>query len=80
LISADPRQWPKNLLVFAAPLFAYRLDKDVWLRPGCALVAFCLISSAIDLLNESLDVAADRANSSKRYRSIAAVSECIPFT
>ena len=67
-----PRQWPKNLLVFAAPLFAFRFEADVWLRAGGALVAFCLISSAIYLLNDCLDVAADRAHPTKRHRPIAA--------
>jgi decaprenyl-phosphate phosphoribosyltransferase len=65
--------------VFAASLFAFRLDEDFWLRAGVALVAFCLISSAIYLLKDSLDVAADWAHSSKRYRPIAAVPECSPF-
>ena len=61
LVACRPRQWPKNLLVFAAPLFAFRFEADVWLRAGGALVAFCLISSAIYLLNDCLDVAADWA-------------------
>jgi decaprenyl-phosphate phosphoribosyltransferase len=69
LESYRPRQWPKNPLVFAAPL-----------RAGGALVAFCLVSSAIYLLNDCLDVAADQAQPSKRYRPIAAVPECSPFT
>jgi len=71
LVACRPRQWPKNLLVFAAPLFAFRFEADVWLRAGGALVAFCLISSAIYLLNDCLDVAADRAHPSKRHRPIA---------
>ena len=73
-----PRQWPKNLLVFAAPLFAFRFEADVWLKAGGALVAFCLISSAIYLLNDCLDVAADRAHPSKRYRPIAAGLVSVP--
>lgn len=76
--SCRPRQWPKNLLVFAAPLFAFRFETDVWLKAGGALVAFCLISSAIYLLNDSLDVAADRAHPSKRYRPIAAGLVSVP--
>jgi nucleoside-diphosphate-sugar epimerase len=32
LTACRPRQWPKNLLVFAAPLFAFRFEADVWLR------------------------------------------------
>ena len=73
-----PRQWPKNLLVFAAPLFAFRFEADVWLPAGGALVAFCLISSAIYLLNDCLDVAADRAHPSKRNRPIAAGLVSVP--
>ncbi|WP_188021068.1 hypothetical protein [Synechococcus sp. RS9907] len=47
LAACRPRQWPKNLLVFPAPLFAVRFDADVWLSVRGALAAFSLISSAI---------------------------------
>jgi len=67
-----PRQWTKNLLVFAAPLFAFRFEALVWWPAVGALGAFCLISSAIYLLNDCLDVAADRAHPSKRHRPVAA--------
>ena len=67
-----PRQWTKNLLVFAAPLFSFSVHPSVWLPAGAALAAFCLISSAIYLLNDCLDLAADRAHPSKRHRPIAA--------
>ena len=70
--SCRPRQWIKNLLVFAAPLFSFRFDSDIWL-PACgALVAFCMVSSAVYLLNDSLDIEADRQHHRKRYRPIAA--------
>lgn len=72
LRACRPRQWAKNLLVFAAPLFAFHFAAEPWLRAGGAMVAFCLISSAIYLLNDCLDVAADRAHPSKRHRPIAA--------
>jgi decaprenyl-phosphate phosphoribosyltransferase len=72
LEACRPRQWTKNLLVFAAPLFAFRLEPRIWAAAFVALVAFCLISSAIYLLNDCLDVEADRAHPSKRYRPIAA--------
>ena len=69
----------KNLLVFAAPLFAFRFEAAVWL-PACgALVAFCLISSSIYLLNDSLDVEADRQHPRKRYRPIAAGQVSVPL-
>jgi len=78
LLAIRPRQWTKNLLVFAAPLFAFRFEAAVWLPACAALVAFCLISSAIYLLNDCLDVAADRAHPTKRYRPIAAGLVSVP--
>lgn len=78
IAACRPRQWTKNLLVFAAPLFAFRFESGVWIRAGGALVAFCLISSAIYLLNDCLDVAADRAHPSKRHRPIAAGLVSVP--
>ena len=73
-----PRQWTKNLLVFAAPLFAFCFEAYLWLPAVGALVAFCLISSAIYLLNDCLDVAADRAHPTKRNRPIAAGLLSVP--
>ena len=73
-----PHQWTKNLLVFSAPLFSFCFEAYVWLPAGGALVAFCLISSAIYLLNDCLDVAADRAHPSKRHRPIAAGLVSVP--
>jgi len=72
LSACRPRQWSKNALVFAAPLFSFRFDAAVWLPAMGALAAFCLISSAIYLLNDCLDLAADRCHPGKRHRPIAA--------
>lgn len=72
LAACRPRQWTKNLLVFAGPLFAFQMQPSVWMGAGVAFVAFCAISSAIYLLNDVLDVEADRAHPSKRHRPIAA--------
>ena len=80
LVSAcRPRQWTKNLLVFAAPLFAFTVDSEIWLTASGSLVAFCLISSSIYLLNDSLDVEADRQHPRKRYRPIAAGQVPVPL-
>ena len=72
-----PRQWVKNLLVFAAPLaalgggvtFDYR---DVLARVSIAFVVFCMASSSIYLINDARDVEADREHPTKRFRPIAA--------
>ncbi|WP_338442406.1 decaprenyl-phosphate phosphoribosyltransferase [Synechococcus elongatus IITB7] len=74
-----PRQWTKNLLVFAAPLFAFRLDAAIWYHGLAAFVGFCAISSSIYLLNDCLDVEADRAHPSKCYRPIAAGRVSVPL-
>ncbi|MBA3287593.1 MAG: decaprenyl-phosphate phosphoribosyltransferase [Acidimicrobiia bacterium] len=73
LRSARPRQWAKNVLVFAAPGAAGVLDD--WPEAGKALlafVAFCLAASGIYLWNDALDVDADRQHPTKRFRPIAA--------
>lgn len=72
-----PRQWVKNLLVFAAPLaalgggahFDYR---EVLVKVSIAFVVFCMAASSIYLVNDARDVEADRAHPTKRYRPIAA--------
>lgn len=68
-----PRQWVKNVLVLAAPLAAGAVDDgDVLARAAIAFVAFCLVASCVYLVNDALDVEADRAHPTKRYRPIAA--------
>jgi 4-hydroxybenzoate polyprenyltransferase len=65
--------------VFSTPLFAFTLDKNIWLDASGSLIAFCLISSAVYLLNDSLDVEADRHHPRKRYRPIAAGLVSVPL-
>jgi decaprenyl-phosphate phosphoribosyltransferase len=72
-----PRQWVKNLLVFAAPLAALGTDlqadyRAVFIKVLVAFVVFCLAASCIYLVNDARDVEADRAHPTKRYRPIAA--------
>jgi len=72
-----PRQWVKNLLVFAAPLFAFGGDvhydiRDVLIRVSIAFVTFSMAASCVYLVNDARDVEADRAHPTKRFRPIAA--------
>lgn len=72
-----PRQWVKNLLVLAAPLFALGGEGDydygdVFISAGLAFVAFSLAASSIYLVNDARDVEADRQHPTKRFRPIAA--------
>jgi decaprenyl-phosphate phosphoribosyltransferase len=68
-----PRQWIKNLLVLAAPVAAGELFR--WSVAGptlAAFAAFCLVASAVYLVNDCADVEADRLHPRKRLRPIAA--------
>ena len=71
--TARPKQWLKNVLVFAAPGAAGVLDQaDVLGVTMLVFVAFCLGASGTYFWNDVLDVAADRAHPSKSRRPIAA--------
>ncbi|WP_414168387.1 decaprenyl-phosphate phosphoribosyltransferase [Streptoverticillium reticulum] len=73
LRTARPRQWVKNVLVFAAPLAAGQLNRpDVAARATLAFALFCLAASAVYFVNDALDVQADRAHPVKRRRPVAA--------
>lgn len=72
LREARPRQWAKNVLVFAAPGAAGVLDDgETLLVALVAFVAFCLVSSGTYFWNDVLDVEADRLHPTKRHRPIA---------
>jgi decaprenyl-phosphate phosphoribosyltransferase len=71
--TARPRQWPKNLLVFAAPLAGATLGRDDGL--GYALVAaaaFGCASVAVYFANDVADADRDRRHPRKRHRPVAA--------
>lgn len=73
LRAARPKQWIKNILVLAAPAAAgVLLEPDVLLRTFVAFACFCLVASGTYLLNDAMDVEADRMHPRKRHRPIAA--------
>ena len=70
--AARPRQWLKNVLVLAAPAAAgVLLDAAVALPVALTFVAFCFVASGTYLLNDALDVHADRLHPRKQHRPIA---------
>jgi decaprenyl-phosphate phosphoribosyltransferase len=72
LQAVRPRQWPKNLLVFAAPLAGATLGRDNGFGYALlAFVAFTAASSAVYVTNDILDVERDRKHPTKRLRPIA---------
>jgi decaprenyl-phosphate phosphoribosyltransferase len=71
--TARPKQWTKNVLVFAAPAAAGVLDqRDALLKTLVAFVGFCLAASGTYFLNDANDAEADRLHPTKRHRPIAA--------
>jgi 4-hydroxybenzoate polyprenyltransferase len=67
-----PRQWTKNLLLFAGILFAAQYDEPTkWIEAFVAFVAYCAASSAAYILNDVLDADEDRRHPLKRTRPIA---------
>jgi decaprenyl-phosphate phosphoribosyltransferase len=77
--TARPKQWAKNVLVFAAPGAAGVLNHGTPLvRTLLTFVLFCLVSSGVYFLNDALDVRADREHPTKRFRPVAAGVISVP--
>jgi 4-hydroxybenzoate polyprenyltransferase len=72
LVAVRPRQWSKNLLLFAGILFAAELgDLARWVEAVTAFAAYCAASSAAYLANDVRDAASDRLHPLKRERPVA---------
>jgi 4-hydroxybenzoate polyprenyltransferase len=72
LVALRPRQWTKNLLLFAGIVFAAKLgDAGRWVDAFAAFAAYCTASSASYLVNDMRDAPHDRAHPVKRARPIA---------
>jgi 4-hydroxybenzoate polyprenyltransferase len=72
LVSLRPRQWVKNLFVFAGLVFGQRLFTDSFWPALGAFAIFCALSGAIYLVNDVADRDKDRLHPKKRERPIAA--------
>jgi decaprenyl-phosphate phosphoribosyltransferase len=67
-----PRQWIKNVLVLTAPVAAgIAFQPRAVLEMAAAVIAFALAASGIYLVNDVVDIEADRAHATKRLRPIA---------
>jgi 4-hydroxybenzoate polyprenyltransferase len=67
-----PKQWAKNVFVFAGIFFDGRiLDPQRLARSVIAFAIFCLLSGAIYLINDLLDIEKDRLHPVKRNRPLA---------
>ena len=72
-VSLRPDQWTKNLIVFAALIFAVKLlDPAATAKAAAAFLIFCALSGAVYLVNDVADREQDREHPVKRMRPIAA--------
>lgn len=67
-----PKQWTKNIFIFAALVFDEKLFiPELLAKTVAAFVLFCLISSAVYLINDLVDIEKDRQHPAKRHRPLA---------
>jgi 4-hydroxybenzoate polyprenyltransferase len=84
LLALRPRQWTKNGLLFIGFAFTINQRDEAFeptlvARTVAAFVCFCALSSAGYLLNDVVDIEADRQHPTKRLRPIAAGHVPIPL-
>lgn len=70
LKACRPRQWTKNLLIFAATLFTFEYSIDIWISTFLVFICFCLISSSIYIFNDIIDINSDKKHPIKSKRPI----------
>jgi 4-hydroxybenzoate polyprenyltransferase len=67
-----PKQWTKNLLLFAGVLFSLQINVPALaLRAAAGFLAFSLVAGIVYLLNDLMDVESDRRHPRKRLRPLA---------
>ncbi len=67
---ARPHQYVKNGFVFIGPLFAQQWDLQTLLQAFVAFAAFCIMASAVYVLNDLMDIEADRQHPVKCNRPL----------
>ena len=72
-----PHQWLKNILIFLPMIAAHQIDLSTFNTSLIVFVAFSLVASSVYILNDLLDLNADRAHPRKRTRPFA--SGAIPI-
>jgi 4-hydroxybenzoate polyprenyltransferase len=75
-----PRQWAKNVLIFAGLIFDRQLTTpNAFQRTFLGFALFCLLTSGVYLINDLIDLKADRRHPSKKRRPLAAGTLPIPL-
>lgn len=74
-----PHQYIKNGFVLLGVIFSQQWQQPMLLSAGLAFLAFCAIASAVYILNDILDLQADREHPTKRHRPIASGQVSLPM-
>ena len=78
--SLRPKQWTKNILLFAGVIFSVHLFQiESLFRAAAGFVLFCILSSAEYLINDLMDLEKDRAHPVKSKRPLASGKVSIPL-
>ena len=71
LLTMRPRQWTKNLVIFAGLIFSQNVTNDalVW-KSVEAFLIFCALSGVIYIVNDIADIDKDKLHETKRNRPL----------
>lgn len=73
-----PKQWTKNVIVFAALIFDVKLfQPELFIKTVIGFILLCLVSGTVYLINDLVDIEKDRLHPTKRSRPLA--SGRVPF-
>lgn len=81
IIAMRPKQWAKNVVIFAALVFDRQVgfnNLGPMLRTAAGFVIFCALSGVVYLINDIADVEADRNHPQKSKRPIASGALPVP--
>lgn len=67
-----PKQWTKNLIIFAGLIFSRNIFEDGYmLQTIFAFISFCVLSGSVYIINDLVDMEKDRAHPQKKNRPLA---------
>ncbi|MFH0924641.1 MAG: decaprenyl-phosphate phosphoribosyltransferase [bacterium] len=71
-LTMRPKQWTKNLVIFAGIIFAQKLfTQSIFLKVLLAFFVFCLLSGVVYIINDLKDIDNDRKHPKKKFRPLA---------
>jgi 4-hydroxybenzoate polyprenyltransferase len=72
LRSMRPKQWTKNIILFAPLIFSQNItNKQLAIYSFISFIVFCILSGSVYILNDLIDIKQDRVHPLKSKRPIA---------